>query len=308
MLKGGSGQGSNNNQGNKNKNNNNNNNNANSNQKKEQFQGNCNYYGKFGHKEVDCHKKAANQKNGGNEAAAVAVSNGNHIEFLLCAKMEYGMMTTTKQVLPDLHKLLTQQTIWIGATVAMMDMTAYLVGMINKKEARESVSIVMGNKQAEKSVAIGDILCMVCDNLGNQVMGALIKDVALVPDCTFNLFSISKHLKQGWKLVGTEDTLILTSHNGKYIIKFDITMSMPNGKLYAICIMQTQEKVAGIMTTNDNLAKQVISMVQQVHDRLGHINERATKEIAKALGWKLTDATKLNCSSCAAGKVKQRSL
>ena len=162
------------------------------------------------------------------------------------------MMATTKQVFPDSHKLLTQPTIWIGDTVAMMDMTPYSVGMINKKEAKESVSIVMGNKQVEKSVAIGDILSMVCDNQGNQLMGALMKDVALVADCAFNLFSISKCLKEGWKLGGTEYALILMSCNVKYIIKFDITISMPNQKLYAICIMWTQEEVAGIMTTNGN--------------------------------------------------------
>ena len=62
---------------------------------------------------------------------------------------------------------------------------------------------------------------------------------------------------------------------------------MPNGKLYAISIMWTQEEVASVMMTNGNSAKQVILNVQQVHERLGHINERATKEITKALGWKL---------------------
>ena len=218
------------------------------------------------------------------------------------------MAATTKQVFPNSHKLLTQPTIWIGDMAAMMDMMPYLVGMINKKEAKESVSIVMGNKQAEKLVAIGDIPSMVCDNQGNQVMEALMKDVALVPNCPFNLFSISKCLKEGWKLGGTEDALILTSRNGKYVIKFDTTISMPNRKLYTICIMQTQEEVAGVMTTNGNLTKQVTLMVQEAHERQGHINERATKEIAKALGWKLTDTTKLNCLSCVAGKAKQKSL
>ena len=90
----------------------------------------------------------------------------------------------------------------------------------------------MGNIQVEKSVAIGDILSMVCDNQGNQVMGALMKDVTLVPDCAFNLSSISKHLKEGWKLGRTEDALVLMSHNGKYVIKFDITISTPP---YASC-------------------------------------------------------------------------
>ena len=95
MPKGGSAQGSNNNQGNKN------NRNTNSNQKKKQFQGNCNYCSKLGHKEAACCKKGVGQKNAGNEAAVVAVSNGNIVEFLLCAKAEYGMMATTKQVFPN---------------------------------------------------------------------------------------------------------------------------------------------------------------------------------------------------------------
>ena len=72
--------------------------------------------------------------------------------------------------------------------------------------------------------------------------------------------------------------------------------------------MWTQEEVAGVTTTNSNLIKQVTMMVQQVHERLGHINERATKGITKALGRKLTNTTKLNCTSCAAGKAKQKSL
>ena len=155
-------------------------------------------------------KKAADQKND-NEAAAAAVSNGNNVKFLLCAKAEFGMVATTKQVFPISHKLLTQPTIWIGDMAATMDMTPCVAGMINKKEAKESVSIMMGNKQVEKLVTIGDIPSMVCNNQGNQVMGALMKDVALVPNCTFNLYSISKHLKEGWKLGGTEDALILMS-------------------------------------------------------------------------------------------------
>ena len=131
------------------------------------------------------------QKNGGNEAA-VAVSGGNNIEFLLCAKVEYGMMAmgTTKQVFQDFHKLLTQPTTWIGDMAATMDVTLYLVGMINKKEAKESVSIVMGNKQVEKSVAIGDILSMVCDNQGNQVMSALIRMLPWFPIAP-SIFSVS---------------------------------------------------------------------------------------------------------------------
>ena len=70
----------------------------------------------------------------------------------------------------------------------------------------------------------------------------------------------------------------------------------------------TQEEVVNIAATNNNLMKQVMLSIQQAHERLGHINERATKEIAKSLGWKLNGNQTLNCVACAAGKAKQKLL
>ena len=57
-----------------------------------------------------------------------------------------------------------------------------------------------------------------------------------------------------------------------------------------------------IAATNNNLMKQVMLSIQQAHERLGHINERTTKEIANSLGWKLTGNQTLNCAACVAGK------
>ena len=65
------------------------------------------------------------------------------------------------------------------------------------QKSAETVSIVMGNKQVKNSVAIRDIPGVVCDNQGNQVLPVKMTNIVLVPDCTFNLFSISKQLKQG---------------------------------------------------------------------------------------------------------------
>ena len=45
--------------------------------------------------------------------------------------------------------------------------------------------------------------------------------------------------------------------------------------------------------------------IQQAHEKLGHLNERVMKEIAKNLGWKLMDNQPLNCAACVA---KQKSL
>ena len=44
--------------------------------------------------------------------------------------------------------------------------------------------------------------------------------------------------------------------------------------------------------------------IQQAHEKLGHINDRATKEIAKNLCWKLMDNQPLNYAACMAGKAK----
>ena len=59
--------------------------------------------------------------------------------------------------------------------------------MVNKQMSKDSVSIVMGNKQVEKSIAIGDIPSVVCDNQGDQKVAVLMKEVVLVPDCAFNI-------------------------------------------------------------------------------------------------------------------------
>ena len=139
-------------------------------------------------------------------------------------------------------------------------------------------------------------------------MQAMMKDVALVPDSAFNLFSISKQLKQGWRWLGTNDTLLLTSPNGNTKIKFDIKISMLNGVVYAMCIKQIQEEEAGVATTNCEVTKEAKMILMQAHEKLGHINECTTKEISKVHGWKLTDMKALNCASCAAGKAKQKLL
>ena len=102
-----------------------------------------------------------------------------------------------------------------------MDMTPHEKGMVGMKNSVKTVSIVMGNKQVKTSVAIGDIPGVVCNNQGNQVLPVKMTNIALVPDCTFNLFSFSKRLKQGWLLEGDANTLELISPDSTHQIKFN---------------------------------------------------------------------------------------
>ena len=77
---------------------------------------------------------------------------------------------------------------------------------------------------------------------------------------------------------------------------------------YLPCVSGKPMNKLQAATTNGGSMMEVTMSVQQVHERLVHINERMTKEIANSLGWKLTGSDKLNCASCAAGKAKQKSL
>ena len=97
-----------------------------------------------------------------------------------------------------------------------MDMTPQVKGMAGMKKSAKTVSIVMGNKQVENLATVGNIPMIVCDNQGNQVVSVKMTNVALVPDCAFNLFSISKRLKQGWSLGGDAHALELISPNRKH--------------------------------------------------------------------------------------------
>ena len=92
------------------------------------------------------------------------------------------MVQGQKQGFPDNHKLLSQPAIWIGNRAATMDMTPHVKGMVRIKKSAETVSIVIGNKQVEKSVAIGDIPGVVCDNQGNQILPIRMTILALMPD------------------------------------------------------------------------------------------------------------------------------
>ena len=138
-----------------------------------------------------------------------------------------------------------------------MDMTPHARGMVGIKKSAETVSIVMGNKQVENSVAIGDIPGVVCDNQGNQIFPVRMTNIALMADCPFNLFSILKRLKQGWSLGGDAHAVELITPNGMNQIKFDIKISTLNAMLFAMYMKQTQDEVANVATKGGNARKQV---------------------------------------------------
>ena len=208
-------------------------------------------------------------------------------EFLLYAGMECRLMTT-KNLFPDSYDLLQIPEIWIGDMTTTTDMTPHRMGMTEVTGPQDDIHVVMGNKQVEKSTGVGCISSVVCDNQGNQKVNAKIMDVALVPDCAFNLFSLSKRLKKGWSLHGNTDALTLSSPDGSCKLWFDIKITTPNGVLYVILMKRTQAEHANVVMNNNKPEKKTKMSLLQAHEKLGYINAHVTVQITDSLGWVLT--------------------
>ena len=75
---------------------------------------------------------------------------------------------------------------------------------------------------------------MVCDKSGNQLQCTILKDVAIVPNSGYNLFSLTKMMSAGWKLIGDKKSLKLKKDKDE--INFDITIPTPEGVVYGMYI------------------------------------------------------------------------
>jgi hypothetical protein len=265
------------------------------------FQGNCNHCGKPGHKAANCWEKEENAANRppnyrptGGEVNNANVDGGSNVEFLLMA--ENGLTFPTDQ------SLLSHPNVWIADTAATVHTTPHKQGSINKRAASREDAITVGNGSSETASEIADIAGVVCDKHGNELHKGVLKDVTLLPTGKFNLFSLSKMLKLGWKMGGDKTAIWIESGDQK--ISFDIIIPTPNGALFVMYMKRTGEK-----TKNELAITSIDKMsIQSAHKRLGHCNEDMTRKAVKALGLALSRGSLGPCYACAAGKAKQKNV
>jgi hypothetical protein len=67
----------------------------------------------------------------------------------------------------------------------------------------------MGNKRTEYTTEFGDIPVRKCNKEGNDVIGTTIMNVAIVPKCGYNFFSLTHMMSEGWTVVGCKDKITL---------------------------------------------------------------------------------------------------
>ena len=65
-----------------------------------------------------------------------------------------------------------------------------------------------------------DIAGTWCNKFGKEQLKAMLKDVQYNPKSNIKLLSIGKAIKEGWKLSGDQEGLILTKDSVKFVLDF----------------------------------------------------------------------------------------
>ena len=93
---------------------------------------------------------------------------------------------------------------------------------------------------------------------------------------------------------------------GQHKIVSDIVIQTSERLVFAIYMACKKLSEMGNMVAE---TKQVSPIsIQQVHEKLGHLSEKATIDAAKALNIPLKKGSMKPCAACAAGKVKQENI
>jgi hypothetical protein len=116
--------------------------------------------------------------------------------------------------------------IWIADTGATCDISPHMYGAQNVQEDSNNIVFVDGN-QHKTSLKVN-----VCRWLGNdQTHAVKMSDIVYAPTAKYNMFSLTKCLKQGWHLRGDESKIELYNHD--FTVTFNIKIPMKNG--FFIC-------------------------------------------------------------------------
>jgi hypothetical protein len=140
-----------------------------------------------------------------NEIANAALDTNSSFEFIFCSLS-----------FPDDPRILLDANIFIADSAASVDMTGHMEGMYGMP----SISTIVhgtGGKPAQAMV-VGNIQTMHCDNKGREIMPVTLHWVHYTPDSPWNLISITKRMKSGWKMEGDYKNGIIYQKDGVEII------------------------------------------------------------------------------------------
>jgi hypothetical protein len=103
--------------------------------------------------------------------------------------------------------------------------------MIQMDTSKPGGGVVTSSGLELKPQGKGKLPITVCDKTGRELANMTMSNVKYIPEQCFNLMSISKMQRNGWKLDGGNDFLRVSKNGNE--IKFDIMILTEDGCVYA---------------------------------------------------------------------------
>ena len=261
------------------------------------FEGNCNYCGIYGHKEVECRKKKREQEQyrgrprGRGQFRGHSRNQANYVQN--DTQQEDHRQLFTASVLSSFAESNASEQ-WLMDTGATHHMTPNRQWFRNYDAFTTPIKIEMGDKGIIFAQGKGDIDVNL--KVHGEAKTGTFTDVLYVPDLHKNLFSVSKATSQGLTLHLHEHGDTLSNRNNKPAMTAtrQANLYLINGRTDPPLIAQQ----ANIATDTNNF--------RLWHERLGHIGmENLNRMISNhsVEGLPVTKGEIRFCEDCAINKL-----
>ena len=208
--------------------------------------------------------------------------------------------------IPASIELLSDPNIWVFDTGASNHFTMSKLGATNIRESGETSRGMTGNAVSNELI---DLKLTQYSKSGVRGHTCTLTDVSYNKKFKYNLFSPSRLMSKGWRMIGDGESITMTSPCEKYKFIFDIVIRTAKGAIYATMLEREMEHslVEVQKKVDKKLAPKKVTL-EQAHCLLGHCDIEKTRRAAKRLGWQLSNGVMPPCAACAAGKAKQKNI
>ena len=161
-------------------------------------------------------------------------------------------------------------------------------GMANTRVASAGVSVVVGDGKAHSPSKIGDVSVTQYLRSGKAGKKLLWKDVHISEQFEYNLLSVTKYMKEGWKLTGSATEMTLSK--GEVLLTFDILIKTGQGTLYCAYFKRNTVDTAAVAAgkPKDTAAKSSLKKnsiaIRAAHCKYEHLGEAECRNTTNALG------------------------
>ena len=181
-----------------------------------------------------------------------------------------------KLTIPSRVALLQNANIWVGDSGASAHCTNNRHGNSNIHEG-SGTGIIGAHGKAMTASSIMDIAGTWCNKFGEEQLKANEKNVQNIPKANFNLFSIGKAIKKGWKLSGNQEELVLMKGSAKLV--FNVKVMTQNGVIFCAYLQRKHEFCAVLASAGITMS------TEKAHIMTRHHDEEKTHHFALELGW-----------------------